>query len=316
MSGPRIGADNLASLNQLIEDRRPSRQMPNPPPSSRKEPLGGITRPIKRLIATQTAAMFNDRSRGERPVTRQANGLFGPRSVAWRVHGDVTSMMVGGVASLLLQMLHPSVLAGVWDHSNFRADMHGRLKRTARFIALTTYGGREEAEVMLARVRRIHDSVRGVLPDGTPYAANDPALLAWVHVTETSSFLDAWIRYAEPRMRSSDQDRYFAEMVRIGEPLGAYPVPRSRHQARALLSDMRPQLLCDARTREVARLVLTQPAQNRVTEPLQALTMQAGVDLLPPWARQQHGLPDSAFARPFVRAGTLGIAQILRWAFS
>ena len=272
--------------------------------------------PIKQLIASRTAAIFNDRSRGERPVARQADGLFGPRAVAWRVHGDVASMMVGGVASLMLQMLHPAVLAGVWDHSNFRADMHGRLRRTARFIALTTYGGRAEAEAMLTRVRGIHDQVSGVLPDGTPYAANDPALLAWVHVTETSSFLDAWIRYAEPRMRLIDQDRYFAEMVRIAQPLGADPIPRSRQEARSLLSEMRPKLVCDARTREVARLVLTQPAQNRMTEPLQALTMQAGIDLLPPWARRLHGLPDPALARPFVRAGTLAIAQTLRWAFS
>ena len=197
--------------------------MTNPSPSLVGASVNGMTQPIKRLIAARTAAIFNDRTRGERPVTRQADGLFGPRSVAWRVHGDVTSMMVGGVASLLLQMLHPAVLAGVWDHSNFRTDMHGRLRRTARFIAVTTYGGRPEAEALLARVRGIHEHVRGVLPNGVPYAANDPALLAWVHVTETTSFLDAWIRYAEPRMRVTDQDRYFAEMVRIAEPLGASP---------------------------------------------------------------------------------------------
>lgn len=103
-------------------------------------------------------------------------------------------MMVGGISSLLLQMLHPAVLAGVWDHSNFRTDMHGRLPRTARFIAWTTHGGREEAEAVIARVRNIHDRVGGTLPDGTPYAANDPALLAWVHVTEATSFLNAWRR--------------------------------------------------------------------------------------------------------------------------
>jgi uncharacterized protein (DUF2236 family) len=93
---------------------------------------------IKHAIATRVSALFNDRARGEAPVKRRPDGLFGPRAVAWRVHGDVTSMMVGGIAALLLQMLHPAVLAGVWDHSNFRTDMHGRLRRTARFIALTT----------------------------------------------------------------------------------------------------------------------------------------------------------------------------------
>ncbi len=274
-----------------------------------------VARPIKQAIAAQVVALFNDRSRGEKPVRRQPDGLFGPRAVAWRVHGDVTSMMVGGVAGLLLQMLHPAVLAGVWDHSKFRADMNGRLRRTARFIALTTYGGRPEAEAAIVRVRAIHDRVRGTLPDGTAYAANEPSLLAWVHVTEATTFLDAWIRYAEPGMPVADQDRYFAEMARVASALGADPIPRSRAEARALIEAMRPQLLFDARTSEVAQLVLKREAANRMAEPLQALTMQAGVDLLPAWARRMHGLPAPTLGQPLVRAGTLGIARTLRWAF-
>ena len=277
---------------------------------------GTLARPVKQAIAAQVVALFNDRARGERPVTRRPDGLFGPRAVAWRVHGDVTSMMVGGVASLLLQMLHPAVLAGVWDHSNFRTDMQGRLRRTARFIALTTYGGRDEAEAVIARVRAIHDRVRGVLPDGTPYAANDPALLAWVHLTETTSFLDAWLRYAEPGMSGADQDRYYAEMARVADALGAAPVPRSRFEARRLFGAIRPHLRCDARTREVARLVLTQPAPHRMAEPVQALTMQAAIDLLPGWAQHLHGMHAPALGRPLVRAGTLGVARTLRWAFA
>ncbi len=274
-----------------------------------------MARPVKQAIAANVVALFNDKSRGEKPVQRRADGLFGPGAVAWRVHGDVTSMMAGGVAGLLLQMLHPAVLAGVWDHSKFRSDMQGRLRRTARFIALTTYGGRAEAEAVIARVRGIHDHVRGVLQDGTPYAANDPDLLAWVHVTETTSFLNAWIRYAEPGMGAADQDRYFAEMAQIAEALGAFPVPRSRAQARQMLQAARTQLRSDARTREVARLVLNQRAPSLLAEPVQALTLQAGVDLLPDWARRLHGLPGGALSRPLVRAGTLGLARTLRWAF-
>jgi len=123
------------------------------------------------------------------------------------------------------------VLAGVWDHSRFRHDMLGRLRRTARFIALTTYGGREEAEAAIAQVRAIHEHVRGTLPDGRAYAANDPRLLAWVHVTEAVSFLDGWIRYGEPAMPAADQDRYFAEIAVIAHALGADPVQRSRVRA-------------------------------------------------------------------------------------
>jgi len=157
-----------------------------------RAPQPDPARSIKDAITGLVVTLFNDRTRGEAPVVRRLDGMFGPKAVAWRVHGDVTSMMVGGISSLLLQMLLPAVLAGVWDHSNFRTDMHGRLRRTARFIALTTYGAREEAEAVIARVRNIHVQVGGTLPDRTPYAANDSALLAGVHITETMSFLNAW----------------------------------------------------------------------------------------------------------------------------
>ncbi len=272
-------------------------------------------RALKTAITGRVVALFNDRSRGETPVQRRADGLFGPASIAWRVHGDVTSMIVGGVSSLLLQMLHPAVLAGVWDHSNFRTDMAGRLRRTARFIALTTYGGRTEAEAAIARVRRIHEQVRGTLPDGTPYVAGDPALLAWVHVTEALSFLDAWRRYGEPAMSAADKDRYFAEMAMLGRALGADPVPTDRAAALRVVAAYRPLLRTDARTCEVRALVLNAAGPDRLTAPVQALGNQAAIDLLPGWARRMHGLSNPVLGRPLLRAGMFGVAGTLRWAF-
>ena len=274
-----------------------------------------IARPIRRAIATRVVELFNDRSRGERPVARRPDGLFAPNAVAWRVHGDVASMMVGGISGLLLQMLHPAVLAGVWDHSKFRTDMHGRLRRTARFIAQTTYGARTDSEAAIARVRAIHGQVRGVLPNGVPYSANDPTLLAWVHVTETTSFLNAWLRYGEPGMSAADRDRYFAETAQVAAALGADPIPRTRSEAEDLIRTMRPHLLCDGRTREVARLVLNRPASHVMAEPLQEMTMQAGIDLLPDWAARMHRLSIPPLKRPLIRVGTLGVARTLRWAF-
>jgi len=287
--------------------------MSPPAPPSPGNPL--VTH-AKRAIVGRVRAVFNDRARGEKPVVRQPDGLFGPQSVTWRVHGDVTTMMVGGVAALLLQMLHPAVLAGVWDHSNFREDMLGRLRRTARFIALTSYGGREEAEAAIARVRDIHHHVAGTLPDGTPYMADDPALLAWVHVTEASCFLQAWIRYGEPDMSAADQDRYYAEVGAIAKALGADPVPRNRAEAASLIATMRPALVSDARTREVAHLLLARRAPKLSAAPIQAITFQAAIDLLPAWARRMHGLSSSTLTRPIVHAGTFGLARTLRWAFA
>lgn len=272
-----------------------------------------VSRPVKQAITDNVVALFNDRSRGEKPVVRQTDGMFGPGSVAWRVHGDVTSMMVGGIAALLLQMLHPAVLAGVWDHSNFRSDMHGRLRRTARFVSVTTYGGAAEATAAIERVRSIHDRVTGHLPGGQPYRANDPSLLAWVHVTEAVSFLAGWQRYSGSSLSRADQDRYFQEMATLAERLGADPVPRSRSEALRLMHAMRPGLRCDDRTRQVARLVLSQPAAQVAAEPVQRMMMQAGIDLLPEWARHMHGLPAPG---PLTRMGMMGVAGTLRWAFS
>src|SRR5690242_19646928 len=181
--------------------------------------------PIRRALVKQVRATFNDQSKGERPVPSSDEALFPVGSVIRRVHGDVTSMMVGGIAALLTQMLHPQALAGVWDHSDVHADMLGRLRRTARFIATTTYAHRDRALEVIAKVNAIHEQVSGILPDGTAYRATDPWLLAWVHVAGAINFLDGWRRYAEPAMSRADQDRYFAESGEVASLLKADPVP-------------------------------------------------------------------------------------------
>ncbi|HBV39718.1 MAG TPA: histidine kinase, partial [Erwinia sp.] len=154
-------------------------------------------------------------------------GLYGPDSVIWQVHGDFPSMLCGGISALLMQMLHPQALAGVWDHSTFRDDMSGRLRRTSQFIAVTTFGNTADAHTLIERVKRIHLRVTGVDGQGNPYAASDPALLTWVHVAETSRFLAAHLRYKNPLLSRADQDRYYAEAAVVAEALGAEQVPKT-----------------------------------------------------------------------------------------
>lgn len=267
----------------------------------------------KIAIRRRINELFNDYERGERPALRRADALFPTDSVAWRVNGDIVTMMIGGVSGLLLQMLHPAVLAGVWDHSDFRADMHGRLRRTAKFIAITTYDHASAGQAAIDKVRRIHDKLGGTLPDGTAYRVSDPALLAWVHVTETISFLDAWVQYAEPDMPLADQDAYFADMARVGRALGADPVPTDRTGANALIQSMRPQLKADARTTEVAALVMRQKVGGFSEDVAADLIMKAGADLLPDWARQMHQLPR---ASPIVRNGARTMQRTLNWVYT
>ena len=271
--------------------------------------------PVRRALVRQVRATFNDRAKGETPIPVSDKALFAPGTVIRRVHGDVTSMMVGGVAALLTQMLHPKALAGVWDHSNVHTDMIGRLRRTARFIAVTTYGHRDDALAAIAKVNSIHDQVSGTLPDGTPYRATEPRLLTWVHVAGAVNFLDGWRRYGEPRMSRQDQDRYFAESGDIASLLNADPVPRTRSGAERLIREFRSELLADGRTREFRDLVLNAPAPSRTEAPVQALLMSAAVDLMPGFARALHGLR-TPLLQPVIRGATFGVAQTLRWAFS
>jgi uncharacterized protein (DUF2236 family) len=223
-------------------------------------------------------------------------------------------MIIGGVSSLLLQMLHPAALAGVWDHSNFREDMHGRLRRTASFVSTTTKGSTEAANGAIARVRAIHEQVTGVLPDGTPYAANDPALLTWVHVAEARSFLSAYLQYRNPQFAGVRQDAYYAEMAMLARRLGAIDVPETRRDVVAYLQAMRPSLRYDTRTLDVARTLLHQPATSMAAMPLQRILLDAGVELLPDWASTLHGLQTPMTRRLAVRTSAIASARLLRWA--
>ena len=241
-------------------------------------------------------------------------GLFGPDSVCWKVHGDFTSMLVGGISALLLQALHPLALAGVWDHSNFREDLLGRLRRTGQFISATTFGSQADAHRLIERVRAIHLKVTGHAADGRPYAAYDPDLLTWVHVAEVSSFLKAHLRYLNPNLPGHAQDRYYDEVATIAEALGARDVPRSRLQIDGYLETVRTSLCCDERSREIVRILFNAPAPSHMAKPFGALMMRAGVDLLPEWASQMLDLRQSEHQRRLIRIGVMRTAPLLRWA--
>jgi uncharacterized protein (DUF2236 family) len=242
-------------------------------------------------------------------------GLFGPDSVCWKVHADFTSMMTGGISALLLQALHPLALAGVWDHSTFRVDILGRLRRTATFIAGTTYGSRHDALALVERVKRIHLGVSGVAPDGRPYRASEPALLTWVHVAEVSSFMIAHLRYVNPSLPVAAQDQYFAETARIAEMLGASDIPRSRAEIDAYLLAMQPGLVASERTREVVGVLMSAPAPSLSMRPAGVLMFNAGVDLLPDWAQAMLGFQRyAALRRAVARPGVRLVAPVIRWA--
>lgn len=273
--------------------------------------------PIESLrlkLVEQVRGTFNDRAAGQEPVAISDEALFERDTPIRLVHADIVGMMTGGVRALLLQMLHPHALQGVLDHSNFREDMHGRLRRTARFIAVTSFGHRDDAMKAIERVNRIHAKVGGVLPDGSPYSATNPRTLAWVHMTEAQSFLAGYLRHVRPDMPGSEQDEYYRQFATIARALGADPVPETRREVDTLIREMRSELKPSPAAREVAHLVLTQRPEN--TPPaIQRMIGAEAVAMLPDWARRMLQLRRPMLTALPARAATWGMGRTLRWAF-
>lgn len=235
-------------------------------------------------------------------------------AVARRVHGDLPSMVIGGLAALLLQSLHPLAMAGVAEHSNYKEDPIGRLRRTASFIGATTFGSVERANTAIEEVREVHRRVHGRAPDGRRYSANDPELLTWVHVAEVHSFLAASQRYGPRRLDRAAQDRYFAETAVVARALGARWVPESRDEVDAYLKRVRPELYAGRQALD-ARDFLLHGVATRPNDRLVYATIVAGaLSIVPGWAKSELGilsvpLADDLVVAPVARS----FCTALRW---
>ena len=182
------------------------------------------------------------------------HGTPGPRwfdadSEIVRVHADA-SMFIGGIRAILLQTMHPAAMQAVADHSGYRGDMWGRLARTSQFLAVTTFGTIDHAEQAIRAVRSIHDRVTGTMPDGTPYVASDPHLLAWVHAAEVDSFLLAHQTYGARPLDAAGCDAYVAQASLVAGKLGVVDPPTTVAELRAVLDGFRPELHATDQARE------------------------------------------------------------------
>jgi uncharacterized protein (DUF2236 family) len=269
---------------------------------------------LRLRLVSRVRAVFHDASAGHTPTPPSDEALFIRDTPIRQVHADIVGMMTGGVRALLLQMLHPHALQGVLDHSNFREDMHGRLRRTARFIAVTTFGHRDEAMKAIDRVNRIHAKVGGTLPDRTAYQATNPRTLAWVHVTEAQSFLAGYLRHVRPGMPVAEQDEYYRQFAVIARALGADPVPETRAEAERIFRELRHDLATSKEAREVAQLVLSQRPPGTPLAVQTMITADA-VAMLPGWASAMLSLRRPVLTALPARAATWGMGRTLRWAF-
>jgi len=217
-------------------------------------------------------------------------GLFGPDSVAWRVHANPVALAVGGIAAVILELAEPRVRSGVWDHSIFKTDPLTRMQRTGEATLITTYGPTRAAQARIDMVTRMHQRIAGVTPDGQAYAALDPELMTWVHITAGWGFLNAYHRHVAP-VSPADQDRYYAEGARVGRAFGAVEVPGSAAEVEAWFDRMRPKLVPHPIIDDFLGVVAVTSPIGLAGRALQPLVAQASIALLPADLRGSLKLP-------------------------
>ena len=207
-------------------------------------------------------------------------GVLGPGAVSWTVVGHPAAL-IGGLRALVIQSLHPLAMAGVAQHSDYRTRALERLRRTAAYVAAGVFGDTAAAEAAGARVRRIHARVRGIDPvTGRAYSADDPDTQVWVHSVEWHSFLAAHRAFGRS-LSAEEEDRYFAEGVKIAALVGTPPemVPASVAQMRAYFASVRGQLCVSEPARQAIDFVLSPPLTRELL-PVQApLRVFAGAAL-------------------------------------
>ena len=242
------------------------------------------------------------------------SGILGPRSVAWRIGGDLAVFLGGGRAALL-QLAHPMVAHAIDHHSHTRADVAGRFRRTFRHVFTMVFGDLDSAFFAARRVHAIHSRIHGAIPErvggwaaGTPYHANDAEALRWVHATLVDTTMLVRERIDGP-LTESIKDAYVIEMNRFaalfGIPRALQPRSWFAHEAymRAMLTSDRlavaPCALAMARFLIGRGGGAGQTPLGRIAESVTAL-------MLPPHLAEQFELR-SATRRARVGLGAFGL---------
>ena len=263
-----------------------------------------------RVSPLDALAKAYERAVPERPAD---DGLFGPKSVVWRVNRD-RSFQLAGMRSLMIQALHPLAMAGVAQHSTWKRDPFGRLAATSSYLLTTTYGDKAAALAAAGWVRKIHTHVRGVDPEtGLAYSAEDPALLLWVHAGMVDSIVEVVRRYGRV-IEPGELDRYVAEMVTFAEIVGVPrdEVPTTAASLRDYIESVDLRQATPA-AKEAIGIVLDPPELDDETRDLWHDAGQVAVGTLPDWAREMYGFtapPPELMERETVRQllGALDLA--------
>jgi uncharacterized protein (DUF2236 family) len=242
----------------------------------------------------------------------------GPGSLSWEINGDLASVAAAGMGAIILEVLHPSVMAGVFTQSSYRTEPLRRARNTLGYVLRTTFGNTQAATRVIESVKRVHARIEGVRPDGVPYRALDPELIAWVHTCIPWAIMTAFDRYKRP-LSLEEKNRYLTEQAVVGRMGGADQVPETVAELEAYVERMRPLMGFNEQTREFVDFL-----HGRISEveiPKRDLLdrwvgIRASMSLMPEWSRRLTGtwVPEPML-RVWMRPSERLKARAVRWVY-
>jgi uncharacterized protein (DUF2236 family) len=246
-------------------------------------------------------------------------GLTGPGSMSWEINGDIASVLIAGIGSIVMEILHPSVMAGVHDLSRYREQPERRGRTTFGYVVTTTFGSTDAATRLINVVKRMHGRVEGDRPDGVPYRALDPELIGWVHTCIPWGVMEAYHRFRRP-LTLSERNRYLREQAVIGRMGGAGRIPETMAELEDYVEAMRPKLGVNHQTLQFFDFLMEMPFGIPVPAPLSPAAhrfqVEAGMGVTPKWARELAGFDAPELVRRAVHQPALqSYARAVRWAF-
>ena len=246
-------------------------------------------------------------------ATKTDMGYFGPDSVSWRVHREVT-VLFGGARAVLMQAAHPLVIAGARETGFYERNPWKRLQRTLVLTYAITFGTKSQAHAAAERINEVHTRIKGVDDvTGRPYDALDPQLLLWVHACLVDSALlfeelTVGELDAAGRERFHQEQMLAAELVKIPREIIPATVPELRAYMRDVME--RGDLLVTDSARRVADLFFDPPAEAEWRPVLKGVSRLAFATL-PPALREGFGVRLDAGKKTAMDA-TFAVTRLLR----
>jgi uncharacterized protein (DUF2236 family) len=241
----------------------------------------------------------------------------GPGSISWEIHGDLASLVIAGTGAILMEVLHPSVMAGVFTQSSYRTEPLRRARNTLGYVLRTTFGSTAAATEVIERVKQIHARVNGTRPDGVAYRALDPELIAWVHTCIPWAVMTAFDRYRRP-LTLEEKNRYLAEQALIGRMGGADRVPETVAELERYVEEMRPRMAMTEQTRSFLDFLAGRtddPPVGRRERLDRWVAIRASMSLMPEWARRLTGTwQPEPVCRFWLAPSERLKARLIRWA--